>query len=73
MSNLRDRLPELLRSQSISEFGAIRFFAADEIERLRIANANLTLESILELAESDPAALEYLRPKLEKLNKLLGV
>ena len=68
MSNLI----ELLRSSSIIEYSAIRFLAADEIERLRIANANLTLESILEVVESDPAALEYLRSDLEKLNKLLG-
>ena len=40
-SNLRERLPELLRSKSISEFGAIRFLAADEIEALRDEVAEL--------------------------------
>ena len=40
-NDIRDRLPELLRSASFPKHSGIRFIAADEIEALRAEVAEL--------------------------------
>ncbi|MDH3354499.1 MAG: hypothetical protein OEL79_04710 [Chromatiales bacterium] len=46
--------------------------AADEIDRLRIEKANMVIDTVVSVAENDPAALEFFRPQLERLNALIN-
>ncbi len=52
--------------------------AADEITRLeahnrklRVKNANAALNDVMSACEKDPSVLEYLRPELERMARLI--
>jgi hypothetical protein len=41
----------------------------DEIYKVRVEKANSIIEEMIAISENDPAALEFLRPQLERLSR----